>query len=55
MTRLAESMTLLIADMTQEERESITLLALRDTLLRKLISAELLVENAEWFTAAVRT
>jgi len=41
MTKLAESLALLIADMAEGQRESLTVGALRDTLLPKLISSTL--------------
>jgi hypothetical protein len=43
MTKLAKGVTLLIADMAEGERESLTFGALRDTLLPKPISGELRV------------
>ncbi len=46
-------MTRLIADMAQGERESLTLAALRDTLLPKLISGELQGKTGEPYAAAV--
>ena len=45
MMKLAESVTLLIADMGERQRESLTVAALRDTLLPKLISGELRVRD----------
>lgn len=51
MTIVARSMTRLIADMAEGEREPRTLAALRDTLLPKLISGELRVKDAECFLA----
>lgn len=54
MTMVAESVSRLIADMAEGERESLTLsAALRDTLLPKLISGELRVQDAERFAAGV--
>ena len=41
MTMVAKRVIRLIADMAEEERESLTLAALRDTQLPKLISGEL--------------
>lgn len=43
MTMVAKRVTLLIADMTEGQRESLTVGALRDTLLPKPISGELRV------------
>lgn len=53
MTKLAKSVTRLIADMAEGQRESLTLAALRDTLLSKLISGELRVKDASQFSAEV--
>jgi len=52
MTIVATSVTRLIADMAEGERESRTLATLRDTLLPKLISGELRVADAERFLEA---
>jgi len=41
MTKLAKSVTLLIADAAEGQRECLTVAVLRDTLLPKLISGEL--------------
>ena len=46
MTMVAKRVTRLIADMAEGERESLTLGALRDTLLPKPISGELRAMNA---------
>lgn len=47
MTMVAKSVTRLIADMAEGECESLTLAALCDTLLPKLISGELRIPDAE--------
>ena len=52
MTIVARSVTRLIADMAEGERESRTLATLRDALLPKLISGELRVKDAERFIAS---
>ena len=52
MTMVAKRVTRLIADMAGA-RASLTLAALRDTLLPKLISGALRVEGAERFAAGV--
>ena len=49
MTKLAKSVTRLIADMAEGERESLTVAALRNALLPKLISGEVRVKDAERF------
>ena len=49
MTMVAKRVTRLIADMAEGERASLTLAALRDTLLPELISGELRVQDAERF------
>ena len=49
MTIVARSVTRLIADMAEGERESRTLAALRYTLLPQLISGELRVQDEQRF------
>ncbi len=51
MTIVATSMTRLISDMAEGEREPRMLAALRDTLLPKLISGELRVTDTKHFLA----
>lgn len=52
MTMVAKSVTRLIADMAEGERESLTVVALGDSLLPTLISGALWVEDAERLAAA---
>jgi hypothetical protein len=49
MTMAARSVTWLIGDMAEGERESFIVASLRDTLPTKLISGELWVKDAERF------
>jgi type I restriction enzyme, S subunit len=49
MMMIAKRVIRLIADMAEGERESLTLSALRDMSLLKLISGELRVKDAERF------
>jgi hypothetical protein len=53
MTMVAKRVTRLIADMAEGERESRTLAALCGTLLPKVISGELQVNDAERFIGMV--
>jgi len=55
MTIVATSVTRLIADIAEGERESRSLGALRDALLPKLISGDLRVKDAETFVARTDT
>ena len=53
MTMVAKRVPRLIVDMAEGERESLTLAALRDALLPKLISGELRVTDANRFFEGV--
>jgi type I restriction enzyme S subunit len=53
MTIVATSVTRLITDTAEGERESCTLAALRDALLPKLASGELRVKDADTFIERV--
>jgi type I restriction enzyme S subunit len=53
MTMVAKRVTRLIADMAEGERESLTLAALRDALLPKLIFGEIRTKDVKKFMGGI--